>query len=283
VNSIDQGKRWLLHEKHNGVESAAFRADCARLNAGEPLGYVIGHVPFLNCKIFLQAETSIGDVAKPLIPRVETEYWVEIAIGLIQKQIEGVHLQRPQRAYSERGQAEKERLLSANTPQVLDLCAGSGCIGVAVAEHVAEARVDFAEIDPRLLSTIQKNIDANVEESERCRVFESDLFANLPSDTTYDFILTNPPYIDPAVDRAEQSVKTYEPHLALYGGRGGVELINSIIAAAPHHLTLRGQLWIEHEPEQAAAITALGSEHGFAVTNERDQYGRTRYSVLIQG
>jgi len=66
---------WLLKEKYHGVESEAFHADCARLATGEPLGYLIGHVPFLNCTIHLDSH--------PLIPRPETEFWTEQAIAEI--------------------------------------------------------------------------------------------------------------------------------------------------------------------------------------------------------
>ncbi len=60
---------WLLQEKYGGEKSEAFFADCKRLALGEPLGYLIGHTPFLDCTIYLDS--------KPLIPRAETEFWTE--------------------------------------------------------------------------------------------------------------------------------------------------------------------------------------------------------------
>lgn len=251
-----QEKQWLLQEKYDGVESEVFHADLERLHAGEPLGYIIGHVPFLDCQIHLDSH--------PLIPRPETEYWVEKAITTMKEIISSS--------------------LTRRNLKVLDLCSGSGAIGVAVAKAVPEARVTFAEIDPTHLPTIQKNIESNVQTSEesirmdRFKVVESNLFENVEG--KFDFILTNPPYIDSAIDRAEESVKNHEPHLALYGGASGMEIINRIIDEAPNYLNEGGQLWIEHEPEQVEAIQQSTEAAGFRSVTHKDQYGVERFSVL---
>lgn len=246
--SKNQEERWLLQEKYEGVENEAFYADLERLQAGEPLGYIIGHTPFLDCQIYLDS--------KPLIPRPETEYWVEKAISSI--------------------------LVKGSEVKVLDLCAGSGAIGVAVAKAIPEAEVTFAEIDPTHLSTIEKNIKQNLPEYsnrlEYLKVIESDLFEKVEG--KFDFILTNPPYIDSVIDRAEESVKNYEPHLALYGGASGMEIIDRIIAAAPDYLNDGGELWIEHEPEQVEAIQNSSEATIFRAITHKDQYGVERYSIL---
>jgi len=69
--------------------------------------------------------------------------------------------------------------------------------------------------------------------------------------------------------------------LALYGGEAGLELIADIIKGAPAHLQPHGELWIEHEAEQVAAIATLGQEAGFIVHTHEDQYGVARYSQLV--
>lgn len=242
----NQEEKWLQTEKHNGVESEAFQADLERLRAGEPLAYLIGHVPFLGSQIYLDS--------RPLIPRPETEFWVEKAIASIQ--------------------------LDNKEVQVLDLCAGSGCIGVAVAKAIPEACVTFAEIDSAHLPTIKKNIAENFSDDERFQVIQSDLFEKVEGQ--YDFILSNPPYIDPVLDRTESSVKVYEPHLALYGGQSGMEIIERLIAAAPEHLAPGGQIWIEHEPEQVEEVKKCAEAGGLSATPHNDQYGLPRYSILVR-
>lgn len=239
---LNQEEQWLLREKYAGIENEVFRADLERLRSGKPLAYLIGHVPFLGCTIYLDS--------KPLIPRPETEYWVEKAIAEIKR----------------------------SGGRVLDLCAGSGSIGVAVAKHCPEAKVVFAEIDPAHISTIKKNVSENLPTAHE--VVESDLFENISG--KFDFILSNPPYIDPALDRAEDSVREHEPHLALYGGDKGLELIDSTIAEAHLYMNEGGQLWIEHEPEQVEAIKESAATSDFKANVFPDQYGILRFSVLMR-
>lgn len=248
---MNQEEKWLLNEKYKGEKCEAFFTDLELLKSGTPLAYLIGSIPFLTCTIYLDSH--------PLIPRPETEYWTEKAISKIRQ----VH---------PRGQ----------TPGILDLCAGSGSIGVAVAKATPSAQVTFSEIDSAHLPTITKNIENNLPEYSNQLVYsviESDLFENIVG--KYDFILTNPPYIDPAIDRTEKSVKMHEPHLALYGGSDGMECIQKIIEQAPTYLTKNGQLWIEHEPEQSKTITQLAMVHNFSCTTHTDQYQVERYSILV--
>lgn len=252
---LSQDEQWLLKEKYDGKETPEFAADQKRLASSEPLGYVIGYVPFLNCRIYLDSH--------PLIPRPETEYWTEKAI----QEIKTFHS-------NERFDDDESQV------KVLDLCAGSGAIGVAVAKAVPATHVTFAELDKNHLATIAKNLDENDISCTRYQVFQSDLFANLEGQ--FDFILTNPPYIDPALDRTETSVKDFEPHVALYGGAHGLELIERIITEASQYLTASGVLYIEHEPEQSAAISELATQHDFTATVHQDQYGVERYSRLLR-
>ncbi len=250
----NQETAWLLQEKYAGIESAAFFADCARLSAGEPLAYLIGHAPFLDCTIHIDSH--------PLIPRVETEFWVEKAITTISQKVRGLtpHL------------------------RILDLCAGSGAIGVAVAKAVPGAGVTFTEIDPAHLPSIQKNLSENIFEYPNrlgyYSVVESDLFSALQTAEQYDYILTNPPYIDATANTVDAGVAAYEPHLALFGGVAGMEIITRIITESPTHLAPTGQLWIEHEPSQVVAITTLAQMHRFTCVTHPDQYNTPRFSVL---
>jgi release factor glutamine methyltransferase len=237
---------WLLKEKYHGEKSDAFFADCKRLALGEPLGYLIGYSPFLNCKIWLDSH--------PLIPRPETEYWVEKAIAEI-----------------------NHRTISS--PRVLDLCAGSGCIGISIAKAVPSAFVDFSEIDLSHYPTIEKNLTENDIAPERTNIYHTNLFEGI--DHTYDFIVSNPPYIDLDLGMTDESVLKHEPYIALSGGLAGLEVIEDIIKRAPLFLNPHGQLWLEHEPEQTKAINALASENNFSITTHNDQYGVNRYSVLV--
>jgi HemK-like putative methylase len=249
----------LLAEKYSGVKSDAFYNDCKALALGKPLGYLIGHVPFLDCTIHLDNH--------PLIPRVETEWWVERAIAAIKM--------------SSVMQPSLGNEAAQQPPRILDLCAGSGCIGVAVAHTIPDAQVDFGELSKRLIPTIEKNIQGNISIPSRCRIVHSNLFEQFPIDWKYDYILSNPPYIDPAIDRATESVKSHEPHLALYGGTDGLEVIEQLLSTVTSHLTPNGQIWIEHEPEQVNGMSKLAEQYGFNCVSHPDQYGVLRYSILV--
>lgn len=240
-------EKWLLDEKYNGMPCDAFYADRTRLLAGEPVAYIIGHIPFCNCTINLDSY--------PLIPRPETEYWTNRFI-------------------------ETQQKTGLSTPlHILDLCAGSGCIGIAVAHALDQATLDLAEIEADHIATIEKNCAANNLPSSRYHTYTSDLFANLPEHQLYDHIVTNPPYIDPAVDRTEKSVRTFEPSKALYGGTFGMEYLARILHTAPAYLHPGGSLWLEHEPEHLRAIATLARPHFAEIHTYNDQYNCARFSV----
>jgi release factor glutamine methyltransferase len=244
---IDREMNWLLEEKYHGEKSQAFFADCKRLALGEPLAYLIGWSNFLGCKITLNSH--------PLIPRVETEFWVENAIAAI-------------------------KATNHKAPIVLDLCAGSGCIGVSVAKAIPNSQVDFSEIDQNHLPTILNNLKENEIAVSRSKIAHTNLFEAFAG-TKYDFILSNPPYINAELNRTDDSVVKHEPYISLFGGKDGMEIITKIIESAPQYLNPGGQLWIEHEPEQSAKIKELGNYNSFSTTTHKDQYGVERYSVLV--
>ncbi|MGA9341675.1 MAG: 50S ribosomal protein L3 N(5)-glutamine methyltransferase [Rhodanobacteraceae bacterium] len=145
-------------------------------------------------------------------------------------------------------------LESSTVSRALDLCAGSGCIGIAMAVHNPEWRVDLADISATALSLARENIDAH-DVGERVHVIESDLFGRLPG-PRYDLIVSNPPYV--TEDQYAQLPPEYahEPALGLVAGADGLDLVLRILAAAADHLTDRGILIVE-VGESERALTAL--------------------------
>ena len=120
-----------------------------------------------------------------------------------------------------------------------------------------------------------RNIRENGIDVARTKQIGGDLFEHVSE--KYDFILTNPPYIDPKLsDRIQTSVTVHEPEIALFGGTDGMEIIERIIREAPRHLNPGGILYIEHEPEQAEKIKALVPQAEIF----EDQFGVKRYSRI---
>jgi len=130
-----------------------------------------------------------------------------------------------------------------NVDNILDLCTGSGCIGIACAYAFDWAEVDLADISPAAIEIAQKNVD-NHQLQEQVTVYQSDLFSALQG-KTYDIIVTNPPYVD-AVDMSilPDEFKR-EPELGLAAGEDGLDLVKVILKQAANHLNPGGILVVE--------------------------------------
>lgn len=206
--------------------------------------YARGWVPFLGTTIYLDS--------RPLIPRVETEYWVEKAIAMI------YHSARPMK--------------------VLDLFAGSGAIGIAVLVKVPGAAVDFGEIEPRHFPTIEKSLRENQTSSDvRYRFIHTNVWSGIAE--RYSVILANPPYI--AHDTIVDQSLSHEPAEALFADDSGFALIEKTLRGVRAHLNPGGVLWLEHDPGQSRRISTLAVDLGLTAATHKDQFGLERYSVIL--
>lgn len=236
---------WLLKEKYQGVETPEFLADVKRLEKAEPLAYVIGWIPFYGCKIDVTLH--------PMIPRPETEFWVERAVGELQA-------------------LGKEKLRLADT------FSGSGCIGVALLKHLPNATVELSEYDPKLTEQLRINVKNNGVE-ERAVCMQADALGGLSG--TYDAIFANPPYIDPsAIPEMDRSVIDYEPHLSLFAGEHGLDYVKLIINTGAQYLTNGGTFYIECDAHQKDWIEDLVKGTAWKHEFWFDQYGQVRFLIL---
>jgi|SRR3989344_732859 len=240
----------LVRDKYDDRADKATDKDRRRIKRGEPLDYIIGWKPFLNCRISLSI--------KPFIPRAETEFWVEKVIGEFRQ-----------------AQDKKKKL------RILDLFCGSGCIGVAVLKNVPGARVDFADNSARYLAQARKNITLNGISLRRVRFIRSNLFLRIRD--KYDVILANPPYIAAgAKKRVQPSVLRYEPHGSLFGGIDGMWHIKSFIAGFRAHLRPGGTAWMEFGEGQKQKIAKELDKAELKGMFHKDQYGRWRYVKMVK-
>lgn len=231
---------WLLRDKYGGVPSAAFEADRESLARGVPLAYLIGWVPFLGARIHLSS--------RPLIPRVETEQWVEQAL------MENPKAQR-----------------------VLDAFCGSGCCGIAALRALPGSHATFADIRSDHLETVRENIAENSIDPARAAYAASDCLLEVTG--VFDLVLANPPYI-PESRMLAESVARHEPADALYGGPDGLALIRRFLEMLPTHLSAAGVAYIEVDESHAQKALALAEKAGFSGTVRIDQYERPRTLVL---
>ena len=217
--------------------------------AGEPVAYLIGEWEFYGLPLDISRDV--------LIPRPDTEVLVERALEYIKPQGES---------------------------RVLDLCAGSGCIGLAVASQAPGARVVLGEYSDAALRICRQNIRRNGL-SGRVVPMQVDALAK-PEKALGEFqcIVSNPPYI-PAADIAglDTSVKDYEPHLALDGGEDGLDFYRSISEKWKAALCPGGRLYFEVGIGQADSVLRIMRAQGFGdiqVVKDLHDIPRVVYGTL---
>lgn len=198
--------------------------------AGEPVAYIIGEWEFYGLSLDISRDV--------LIPRLDTELLAERGILKARESGEGA--------------------------RVLDLCAGSGCVGLAIAANAPECRVVLGELSEGALRVCKQNVRRN-ELNARVTCLSVDALEN-PSSTLWDFdaIVCNPPYI-PTVDieALDISVRDYEPRMALDGGQDGLDYYRAIAAKWKPALRLGGTLIFEVGIGQAAAVEDILEENGY--------------------
>ncbi len=239
-----QDALWLLRDKYKGIKNNEYKNDINRLSNGEPLGYVIGWIPFLGLKINLDS--------RPLIPRPETEWWVEKMINTLRKK-NSVKL------------------------SVLDMCSGSGAIGCSVLSSLKNSYITFSDIDTNYEETILTNITENDLDVSRTEIITSDLFSDLEG-KRFDVIATNPPYI-PSNRNLPTSVTDYEPSTALYAGEDGLDAIRIIAKNAKGHLNKDGVVWVEIDTSHENEAKKLFLDAGFDANVYYDIYNRPRIII----
>lgn len=199
--------------------------------AGEPLAYLIGEWEFLGLTLDITPDV--------LIPRPDTEVLAERAI---------YHLQ----------QMEKE------SPRVLDLCAGSGCIGLAIASRVPRARVILGEVSEKALQICKQNIRRCGLDHQVQQLAVNALEPPANHLGIFDLLVCNPPYIPTSeIQDLDNSVRDYEPVLALDGGLDGLNFYRYITAFWQPALRRGGTILFEVGIDQALAVKELLARTGF--------------------
>jgi ribosomal protein L3 glutamine methyltransferase len=162
---------------------------------------------------------------------------------------------------------------------VLELCTGSGCLAIMLADAFPNAQVDAVDLSTDALEVAKKNV-AEYELQDRITLYHSDLYDKLPA-KKYDLIVTNPPYVNSTSMSTLPAEYKAEPQMALAGGDDGMDLVRRIVAGAKERLTPQGALVVEIGNEFAyaeAAFTELeltwlstsaGDEAVFLVTAEQ--------------
>lgn len=208
-----------------------------------PVQYIIGYVDFYGLKINVNEFT--------LIPRYETEYLIELTLKEIKK-------------------------LNLANPKILDLCTGSGAIGLTLKSLLPSSEVTLSDISKDALMVANKNKN---ELNLDVNIIESDLFKNIPE--KFDVIISNPPYV--MTNETLPKEVLYEPHLALYSGPKGIDHIEEIFKNIKSHLNNKYLIALEINEKSEPDITNLIKTHFEKNINYKfmkDLAGKTRYLFI---
>ena len=220
-----------------------------RVRAGEPLAYILGEWEFYGLSLYVDHNV--------LIPRDDTCAVATLAIDQAKRMGESV--------------------------RVLDLCTGSGCIGLAIASRAKKAKVTLADISKDALAVAKRNIIRN-HLTGKVACVQSDALRQ-PSAFLgkYDLIVSNPPYITTAdMEELETSVKDYEPHLALHGGDDGLIFYRSIAENYKAALNPGGFLCFEFGDDQGDDVCAILERNGYTILERTRDYNDRERAVIAQ-
>lgn len=141
---------------------------------------------------------------------------------------------------------------------ILELCTGSGCLAILLADAFPHAQVDAVDLSPDALAVARRNVD-DYALADRINLIESDLYAQLPP-KQYDLIISNPPYVNSQSMRTLPMEYQREPKMALDGGSDGMDLVRKIVAGARSRLTKHGVLVVEVGNEREHADSAFADK-----------------------
>ncbi len=205
----------------NQSELASFKELVKRRIAREPLQHITQTQEFWSLPIKVTPDV--------LIPRQETEHIIEHALKLF----------------------NKDSLI-----QILDIGTGSGAIAAALASEFQNAKITATDISEKALVVAKENL---LQFGDQIILKKTNLFDDIQGN--FDLVVSNPPYVSKNdLDSMQSEVGNYEPHLALFAGNDGLEIIKRIISGASRHLNPKGWLIMEFGYNQGGAILSLINE-----------------------
>lgn len=221
----------------------------ARVLSDEPLAYVLGEWDFYGMTLVVNENV--------LIPRDDTCAVTDLAI--------------------------KRALFLDRTPRIMDLCTGSGCIGLAIAHRVKDARVTLADVSKDAMAVAKKNITLQKLSGRVSCVNVDALKEPAAFLGKFDMIVSNPPYITTReMEELPVSVKNYEPHLALHGGEDGLVFYRAIAQNYKDALKPGGYLCFEFGMGQGDDVCNILEMNGYTILERSRDYNDIERAVIAQ-
>lgn len=155
-------------------------------------------------------------------------------------------------------------------PKILDICCGSGVIGLCLARHIDGSKVVLSDISNSAISVSRKN-QKKLKLKKTTTIIRSDMFQGLKNDISFDIIISNPPYIKSAdINLLDDSVKNYDPIIALDGGEDGLDFYKIIAEKSKNYLSKDGKIFLEIGYNQGKQVKEIFENNGFSVSIHKD-------------
>ncbi|MEO7254448.1 MAG: peptide chain release factor N(5)-glutamine methyltransferase [Casimicrobium sp.] len=243
---LKRSSAWLVAHDDEALsldDHAQITALAARRAAGEPMAYLLGERDFYG-RTFRCSPAA-------LIPRPETEHLVEHVLTLVQYHVKS---------------------------DILDVGTGTGCIALTLALELLNTQITALDVSPDALALAREN--AEILGASNVEFIQSDWFSAVATDTRFDLIVSNPPYIVPGDAHLTQGDLRFEPGIALADTVDGLGSYRQLASGAMKHLKAGGWLVVEHGFDQGASVPALMSATGFSeVSTHSDLAGHPRVTA----
>lgn len=224
ANILNESKEYLIiHEKDELSKDLEklYITNIQKICNGIPLQYIINKQEFMGLEFYVDENV--------LIPQPDTEILVEEVIDISKRE---------------------------GKKNILDLCTGSGAIGISIVNSISECNITLSDISKDALEVAKENcINHKVE--DRVTIIQSDLFENIDENNKFDIIVSNPPYIKTDLIKILDKEVQNEPILALDGGEDGLKIYRRIINEAYKFLEIDGYLCLEIGYDQKDEVIKL--------------------------
>lgn len=230
-NILDKSKEYIMIYEENEInieKEKEFFSKIERLKNNEPIQYILNKQEFMGINFFVNENV--------LIPQPDTEILVEELMNIV-------------------GKIEEKREI-----KILDLCTGSGAIGISLAKKIENVSVYASDISKEALKIAKKNsLDNNVQ----IKLIESNIFEKISTSNKFDIITSNPPYIKTEIIETLPEEVKKEPIIALDGGQDGLDFYRKIISQASNYLNKNGYLALEIGYDQKELVEDMLKENKY--------------------
>lgn len=225
ILEIDRNK--LIIEREKEVEECKkeeYKNYIKEIIEGKPIQYITNNQEFMKLNFYVDKNV--------LIPQPDTETLVEKVLNMVDK---------------------NEKI------KILDMCTGSGAIGISLAYYLNKSQITLADISNEAIKVAKVNAKKN-KVQERTKFIKTDMFENIKE--KFDIIVSNPPYIKTNIIHTLEKQVQNEPHIALDGGEDGLEFYKILIEEAPKYLEKSGKLFLEIGYDQKQEVENLARQNG---------------------